>query len=260
VYKVFLSSPKDVRPERDRTETVIARLNAEHPGAALFSLTRWENQPYLADRTFQDQILSPGAHDLVVFILWKRLGTDLPSAYNRADGTARTGTEYEFEQARDAREKRADQLPDILVYRKTAQVTFNEETVDIERAQKKALDQFWERWFRSDTGHFIAGFQSFADAGDFEQQFERNLRVWLRRRRAREVVWDIVTQGSPYRGLAPYEEEQSGLFFGRDADMGRARARFIEAAIGHESGRRGTSFLLILGASGAGKSSFLRAG
>jgi len=260
VYRVFLSSPKDVTPERDRAQAVIDRLNAEHPGAPLFSLTRWENFPYSADRTFQDQILSPGDHDLVVFILWKRLGTDLPPAYNRADGTGRTGTEYEFEQARDARERRADQLPDILVYRKTAKVTFNEETVDVERAQKKALDQFWERWFRSDTGHFIAGFQSFVDAGDFEHQFERNLRVWLRRPGAGEIVWDVAAQGSPYRGLAPYEEEQSGLFFGRDADMGRARARFIEAAIGPESGRRGTPFLLILGASGAGKSSFLRAG
>ena len=50
------------------------------------------------------------------------------------------------------------------------------------------------------------------------------------------------------------------MFFGRDVDMSRARARFIEAAIGQESGRRGTPFLLILGASGSGKSSFLRAG
>jgi len=195
-----------------------------------------------------------------VFIFWKRLGTDLPPAYNRSDGTARTGTEYEFEEARDARERRPDQLPDVLVYRKTAKVTFNEETVDIERAQKRALDQFWERWFRTGTGHVIAGFQRIRDAADFERQFERNVREWLRRRQAGHLVWNLLTQGSPYRGLAPYEEEQSGLFFGRDADFGRARARFIEAAIGPDSGRRGIPFLLILGPSGAGKSSFLRAG
>jgi tetratricopeptide (TPR) repeat protein len=260
VYRVFLSSPGDVLPERDRAQAVIERLNAARPGEPIFALTRWEQSYYSATQSFQAQILSPGKHDLVVFIFWKRLGTDLPAAYNRADGTSRTGTEYEFEEARDARETRADQLPDILVYRKTAKVTFNEETVDLERGQKKALDQFWERWFRSDTGHFIAGFQSIANAEDFEQQFERNLREWLRRRHADHIVWNIATQGSPYRGLAAYEEEQSGLFFGRDADMGRARARFIEAAIGQESGRRGSPFLLILGASGSGKSSFLRAG
>ena len=260
MYRVFLSSPGDVLPERDRAQAVIERLNAEYRGGPLFSLTRWEQSYYSATGTFQEQIPNSGDHDLVVFIFWKRLGTDLPAAYNRPDGTSRTGTEYEFEEARDARERRADQLPDILVYRKTAKVTFNEETVDVERAQKKALDQFWERWFRSNTGHFIAGFQSISDAGDFEHQFERNLREWLRRRSIGQSVWNIATQGSPYRGLAPYEEDQSELFYGRDADMARARARFIEAAVGQDSGRHGTAFLLILGASGAGKSSFLRAG
>ena len=260
MYRIFLSSPKDVLPERNRAQAVIDRLNAEHPGQPLFSLTRWEQSYYSATGTFQDQIASPGEHDIVVFIFWKRLGTDLPPIYNRSDGTSRTGTEYEFEDARDARERRADQLPDILVYRKTAKVLFSEESVDVERAQKKALDQFWERWFRTDTGHFIAGFQSFADIVDFERQFESNLRGWLDRRRAGHLVWNIERQGSPYRGLVPFEEGHAGLFFGRDGDIGRARARFIEAAIGQESGRRGTPFLLILGASGCGKSSLLRAG
>jgi tetratricopeptide (TPR) repeat protein len=260
MYRIFLSSPGDVLPERNRAQAVIDRLNAEHPGEALFSLTRWERSYYTATGPFQDQIVSPGEHDLVVFIFWKRLGTDLPPRYNRPDGSARTGTEYEFEDARDARDRRTDELPDILVYRKTAKVTFSEEALDVERAQKKALDQFWERWFRSDTGHLIAGFQSFPDIDDFEQQFARNLREWLNRRHSGQVLWNIARHGSPYRGLVPFEEKYASLFFGRDADISRARARFIEAAIGQEIGRRGSPFLLILGASGSGKSSLLRAG
>jgi len=260
MYRVFLSSPGDVLSERNRAQAVIERLNAEHSGEGVFSLTRWEESFYSATDPFQAQIASPGEHDLVICIFWKRLGTDLPPAYNRADGTSRTGTEYEFEAARDARERRGDGLPDILVYRKTAQVLFSEAAFEIERAQKKALDQFWERWFRTDTGHYIAGFQSFRDVGDFERQFESNLREWLRRRQTSQVIWNISLQGSPYRGLAPFEERHSGLFFGRDMDMARVRARFIESAIGPESGRRGTPFLLILGGSGSGKSSFLRAG
>jgi tetratricopeptide (TPR) repeat protein len=247
-------------PERARAQVVIDRLNAEHAGQPLFSLTRWEDSYFTATGSFQEQILQPGEHDIVVFIFWKRLGTDLPPAFNRVDGTSRTGTEYEFEDARDARERRADHLPDVLVYRKTARVLFNEETVDIERAQKRALDRFWERWFRSDAGHSIAAFQNVADAGDLEHRLERDLRDWLRNHQAGTVVWDIQLLGSPYRGLAAYEEEHAGLFFGRDGDVNRARAAFIEAAIGKETGRRGTPFLLILGASGSGKSSFLRAG
>jgi tetratricopeptide (TPR) repeat protein len=260
VYRIFLSSPGDVHPERGIVQAVVDRLNAERPGDPLFSLTRWEQSYYTAASTFQDQISSPGEHDIVVFIFWKRLGTDLPAGYNRPDGTSRTGTEFEFEDALEARARRVDQLPDVLVYRKTAKVLFSEESLEAERAQKKSLDQFWEHWFRSDMGHSIAGFQSFVDGRDFEQQFERNLREWLRRRHSGQVVWNVARQGSPYRGLAPFEESQSELFFGRDGDMNRARARFIEAAIGRESGKRGTPFLLILGASGSGKSSFLRAG
>jgi tetratricopeptide (TPR) repeat protein len=260
MYRIFLSSPADVLSERNRAQTVIERLNAEHAGDGVFALTRWEESYYSATAPFQAQIVSPGEHDLVICIFWKRLGTELPPAYNRADGTTRTGTEYEFESARDARERREDHLPDILVYRKTAKVLFSEESFEVERAQKKALDQFWERWFRTDTGHYIAGFQSFADTEDFDRQLESNLREWLRRRHAGGVIWNIARQGSPYRGLVPFDEGHAGLFFGRDADMARARARFIESAIGPDSGRRGTPFLLILGASGSGKSSFLRAG
>ena len=260
MFRVFLSSPKDVLPERDEAQAVIDRLNAEQPGETLFTLTRWEQSYYSAGETFQQQIASPADHDLVVFIFWKRLGTDLPPIYNRADGTTRTGTEFEFEQARDAREQRVDQLPDILVYRKTAKVFFNEETVDVERAQKKALDQFWERWFRTSAGHFIAGFQSFSTPHEFTRQFESNLREWLVRHRADQVIWNTARQGSPYRGLTAFDERHTGVFFGRDADIGRARARFIEAGVGRSSGRRGTPFLLILGPSGSGKSSLLKAG
>lgn len=59
----------------------------------------------------------------------------------------------------------------------------------------------------------------------------------------------------PYRGLRPLEAEDAGIFFGRDAPI-------IEA-LGALRGLRETTpprLLVILGASGAGKSSFLRAG
>jgi tetratricopeptide (TPR) repeat protein len=259
-YRIFLSSPGDVAAERERAQLVVERLNAEHSGEEMFSLTRWEQSFYLAHDTFQGQIKSPAEHDIVVFIFWKRLGTDLPPAYNRPDGTARTGTEYEFEEARDARERRADNLPDILVYKKTAEINYPDASLALALAQKKALDQFWEKWFRSDTGHFIAGFQYVEDAQDFEQQFERNLREWLQRRHDNRVTWDVEHLGSPYRGLDAIDEAHARLFFGRDIDMERARARLIEAAVGTQTGRRGTPFLLILGASGSGKSSFMRAG
>jgi hypothetical protein len=59
----------------------------------------------------------------------------------------------------------------------------------------------------------------------------------------------------PYRGLRPLEAEDAGIFFGRDGPIVEAldRLRGLRASTPPR-------LLVILGASGAGKSSFLRAG
>jgi hypothetical protein len=60
---------------------------------------------------------------------------------------------------------------------------------------------------------------------------------------------------APYRGLRPLEAEDAGIFFGRDAPI-------IEALDQLRGMRQAAPprLMVILGASGAGKSSFLRAG
>ncbi len=60
---------------------------------------------------------------------------------------------------------------------------------------------------------------------------------------------------SPYPGLAALEAEDAGIFFGREAPLVLALDKIRDLA-----GRAPPRLLAILGASGAGKSSFLRAG
>ena len=60
---------------------------------------------------------------------------------------------------------------------------------------------------------------------------------------------------SPYRGLAPMEAEDAGIFYGRDAPLVEA----MDLLRGMRDGAA-PRVLALLGASGAGKSSFLRAG
>jgi WD40 repeat protein len=60
---------------------------------------------------------------------------------------------------------------------------------------------------------------------------------------------------APYRGLEALEPEDAAVFFGRSADI----VRGIDALRGLAA-RRPPRLLVVLGASGAGKSSFLRAG
>src|SRR6185312_8111747 len=74
---------------------------------------------------------------------------------------------------------------------------------------------------------------------------------------AQNFVWPPPSQPdrAPYRGWEPFEELDAGVFFGRDAETLRALDKL--------RGMRSTgvdSLFVVLGPSGSGKSSFLRAG
>ena len=69
-----------------------------------------------------------------------------------------------------------------------------------------------------------------------------------------ELAWLLgAVTGSPYRGLAAFEEQDAALFFGRET----ATAQVLERMSRHVAG---TGLLMVSGVSGAGKSSLLRAG
>jgi len=178
----------------------------------------------------------------------------LPPDYRRPDGTTPTGTEFEFEDAMQA--ARAKGTPDVLVYRKAAPVLLDAAQIEVEQAQFEALKLFWSRWFRSDAGHFTAAFHSFDTTDGFETTVEDHIRQWLARHKVASVgiIWPIELRGSPFRGLEAFDASHAEVFFGRRRAIERARERLSEAA------GRGSPFLLILGASGSGKSSLARAG
>lgn len=250
IVRVFISSPSDVEAERRRTARVMERLNGELDRIR-FEPILWEESFYRANETFQPQIPDVSAVDMVVCILWKRLGSDLPPEFNREDGSPRTGTEWEFETAMSAALRQ--EIPDIFLFRKTETVTYEAETAALEQAQFKALKAFWERWVQNAKGHFSAGFQHFETTDQFETRFEHLLRHWLAERQT-DVVWPVDVKGSPFRGLQSYDAAHAPVFFGRRRAVRESLARLKAAA------RRGCGFLLLLGQSGSGKSSLARAG
>jgi len=248
--RLFVSSPSDVAAERRRVDNVVNRIKLDYEGVE-FDVIRWEEAFYTARSTFQEQIASPADVDIVLCILWKRLGSPLPDDYQREDGSTPTGTEYEFETAMEA--ALSGELPDILVYRKTAAISFKAEQVEQEQAELQALESFWRRWIQNEKGHYTAGFKPFEETDEFEQQLEKDLRAWLKRR-FHHVTWP-ESKGSPYRGLDVFDEEHAAIYFGRRRAINEVRARLLA-----NQQRDGVSFLLIIGASGAGKSSLVRAG
>src|ERR1700761_1515570 len=116
--RIFISSPGDVDEERRRAAIVIQRIRREFSRFFDVSAILWEYDPMLSSGHFQDVIEKPSNTDIVVLILWSRLGTPLPARYQGIDGRSPvTGTEWEFEDALAAKLKGG--TPDLLVYRKT---------------------------------------------------------------------------------------------------------------------------------------------
>jgi eukaryotic-like serine/threonine-protein kinase len=265
--KVFISSPGDVYDERRRAALVIKRLRREFARFYDISPVLWEYEPMLSSGHFQDIIDPPSDADIVVVILWSRLGTPLPERTAKReyrgldDRVPVTGTEWEYEQALAARERRGG-TPDLLVYRnfKKARAEYDRvEDLAQMRVQWEALQRFWERHFQGSDGTFKAAFNGFESLDQFEMLFEQHLRELLRRRlpklHARKTGDRIDWwSGSPYRGLQAFDIEQSAVFFGRAV----AEREVAEALIRRAS--EGAAFMLLLGASGSGKSSLVRAG
>jgi WD40 repeat protein/energy-coupling factor transporter ATP-binding protein EcfA2 len=249
--KVFISSPKDVKEERLGAAKVLERLSAEFKNSFRFIPILWEDYYYTADRDFQKQIPKPSQTDIVICILWKRLGSELPPDYNRGDGTPRTGTEYEFEDALNSALEKG--VPDLIVYRKTQKIFFNADSVDEEKAQLQALNTFWQKWLRSEQGHFIAGYHTFETQTKFKKLIEEHLRQWIHRHTSK-TEWNIQTQGSPFRGLEAFGEQHAPIFWGRHRAVEHLRARLTSL------GLNGCAFLLVIGPSGSGKSSLVKAG
>lgn len=249
--RIFVSSPSDVAPERARVDRVIKSIETEYASGIDVEVIRWEENYYSASSTFQDQISQPAEADIVICILWKRLGSELPEFYNRSDGSTRTGTEFEFENALEA--ALGSQMPDILLYRKKEKILFDADRVDQEKAELQALESFWRRWVQNEKGHFTAGFKFFNSTDDFEQILVKDLKTWFRNH-LHTVTWP-ESKGAPYRGLDMFEEEHYPIYFGRRRAISETRARLIANAE-----RDNIGFLLIIGASGAGKSSLVRAG
>ena len=249
--RIFLSSPGDVQDERERAVRVIEKVQAGLGQRVTLTPVIWEEGYYTAGSDFQSQIPLPSETDLVVCVLWEKLGSLLPPRYNRPDGSARTGTEWEFEEALGGASQKG--VPDILVYRKTAELRCSPAELAKAQTDYQYLEAFWTRWFHNEQGHFTAGFQYFATTDEFEAAFEEHLRQWLTRR-AGEVVWPIDVLGSPFRGLEAFDAGHAPVFFGRYRAIEETRARLVTSAL------RGCAFLLVTGMSGAGKSSLVRAG
>ena len=263
--RIFVSSPSDVKAAREIAALTIERLAQDYARFFKIEPYLWEFEAMVASGHFQDSIEPPSSFDVVVLIVWSRLGTSLPEKtgvreYRGIDGRAPvTGIEWEFEEALHAAQKSG--APDLLVYRSRKPALFDTRDpgrFEQQSQQLKALNSFWARHFVN-QGLFIGAYTSFTSDAEFAAALENHLRKLIERRIAARGSAPADTtrrawSQAPFRGLEAYEFEHAPIFFGQDEALAKAMLQLTGNA------EDGSPFLLVLGASGSGKSSLVKAG
>jgi WD40 repeat protein len=291
--KVFVSSPGDVQAERTIADRLIRAIaeelgipisvqysnllrDSEPPdspiiagqpesGELILCPYFWEYQRFSPELGYQDQIPNTSRFDLVISILWSRLGTKLHSRFRMPDGSEpRSGTEYEIAWAK-AQHQKTPGVPALQVYRNRSQpnppLDPPEKREEFFR-QWDLLKDFFESWEKDSRGQFIGAFNNYDNLEGFEGLFREHFRDFLltqvsderQRRWLAQRVQARRWKENPFRGLQVFDFEHAPVFAGRTLAIDGVLTALIQQA---EAGR---PFVLVLGASGSGKSSLVRAG
>jgi energy-coupling factor transporter ATP-binding protein EcfA2 len=288
---IFVSSPGDVQKERSLVERAIRSIAAEFnvPIAVTYSnwLRKlnasdkvaaqgvngsedgrtwlcpcfWEYQDSELDQDYQEQIPNTGSYDLVISILWSRLGTKLSPAFIMPDGsTPKTAHEYEIAWVLDQL-NRTPGFPELRVYRNRSTPPAPLQP----RAQREAffrewdaVEEFFAAWEKQSA--FAEACSNYSDLQEFESLFREHFRDFLTRQLEKEIIprkhpskgrsW----ASEPFQGLQFFDLEHAPIFYGRTKAIGEV----LDALNKQANAKK--AFVLVLGASGSGKSSLVRAG
>ena len=252
---IFISSPGDVEAERNAARRVIAVLDGRWGEHVRLSAYDYREESFNSLDGFQEQVPDVARYDLVVGIVWKRIGTPLnPAKFPPEGGPHASGTVYELESALAAKARTG--RPEVVVFRKQAAVQYDEAAVEYQRDQREKLLRWWKERFGDRGEPAKRASIAFDGPDDFDDALERWIEGWLR---ARGLIpsgpsWSLARDGSPYPGLVAYDARHSRVFKGRDASVKRALVQLRRRAA------RGAWSLFVVGPSGSGKSSFVRAG
>lgn len=260
--RIFISSPGDVQQERTVAKKVITQLNRTFSKHIELEALLWEDMPLLSTSSFQegiDQIVNKYAIDIAVFILWSRLGSTLGKKYTKKDGSLYTsGTEYEYDMMMESFRRQG--TPMMLVYVKDSPIRerlvhlTKENEIEDALQQHKAVKNFVHEHFHDASTGSNYAYTSFGESVSFESRLKSHLtNIILDRIGTYDdiIEWDE----SPYVGLDSFETKQSPIFFGR----GKAISDIMPFIFSSFDNKESPS-LILLGESGSGKSSFVKAG
>jgi len=287
---IFVSAPRDVQKELALSEQLIRSAAAEFNlpihvsySNALRGSSHEKNSvehkkslnesiptlcpcfcecPESEENDLPKQGFSPGRYDLVICILWSRLGTILPSHCVMPDRSRpRSATDYQVAWALD-QPKRIPGCPGLHIYRNRATPAVPLEPTEQRRnswGEWDAVQEFFTAWEKNAGTKFRASCHDFSDLEEFENLFRTHFWEFLARRLSPWIVPDKASPNgrsgsNPFRGLDFFDFEDSALYHGRTKAVGEV-LDVLEKQVAAEK-----PFLLVLGPSGSGKSSLVRAG
>ena len=288
--RVLVSSTGDVQKERILADRVIRSVAAEFnvPVSASFSnfqrlaeengepKTEPENhgtlvlcpyfleyQRFQSDAGCRGQIPNTAEFDLVISILWSRLGALLDPTLTMPDGSSPgSGTEYEVAWALAHANKNRG-VPVLHVYRNSSKPTpplEPKEEREVFIRQWDSLQEFFAHWEKNHEGNFAETCNNYRDLQEFEELFREHFRNFLAGQVERKVGQKVLGRkvrrwkSCPFRGLNFFDFEHAPIFHGRTKAIGEV-LEALEAQV-----RAQRPFVLVVGASGSGKSSLVRAG
>src|SRR3984893_19578664 len=291
---ILVSSSEDVQKERSVAERLIRLVAAELDVPVRVSYSSWlrglkqENKttarpasdngedgfllcPYFSehqDSTAEveycpEHILNPGQYDLVINILWSRLGTRSASMFVMPDGNPpRSATEYEVAWVLD-QSKRTPGFPGLHVYRNratpAAPLEPKEKRENLCR-QWDAVQEFCASWEKNAGTEFRECCHDYQDLEEFEYLFREHFRDFLAQQVDREIGLKKALRKvryleyNPFRGLNFFDFEDAVFYHGRTKAVGEV----LDALKNQATAKK--PFVLVLGPAGSGKSSLVRAG
>ena len=288
---IFVSSPEDVQKERSLVErtiravadefnvpitvtysnwlrehipldkTAVPSTNGSEDGRTWLCPCFWEYGDTELDQDYREQIPNTGSYDLVISIIWSRLGTRLSNAFVMPDGSQpKVASEYEIGWVLD-QVNRTPGFPELRVYRNRAAPS-----VPLQPKMQReaffrdwdAVQEFFTVWEKQKT--FAEAYSRYSDLQEFESLFRTHFRDFLTRQLEKEIVPRKPVlrvnrkKVEPFRGLRFFNFEHAPIFHGRTKAVGQ-----VLDALGKQAAAK-TPFVLVLGPSGSGKSSLVRAG
>jgi eukaryotic-like serine/threonine-protein kinase len=236
----------DLLGENDMNE----KVEDQEPQKGALCLQFWEYR----GKGETGRLPDPGNFDLVVCLLGNQVGVPVhPDLRLPGGGVPSSGTEYEIAWAAE-HASRNHGIPVLLVYRNLSKQAVSLEPREEPEASQEEPDSVrdaigeWE-----DKRKGTTDFNRYKSLEEFEEQFRSHFR---------DFVADQVKPGkrvrrwksSPFRGLNVFDFEHAPIFFGRAKAIGEV----LEAL--EQQRKVWRPFVLIVGGSGSGKSSLVRAG